>query len=330
MLSKRLLVGLMVLLGGLAQGCRQNATAGATARPTNGSSLPDYTLTAKPIAKDAPGPKRIVSAAPNVTEICAALGLLPRLVGRTKYCKQPPAVAQIESFGGLTDANIETLVALRPELIIISGTSRAHADQFERLGLNYASIPDDRLEDLFTAITQIGELTQTQDRATQLNTAIRADLKAVAQRYHAARPQRVLILIGTLKTPPAPPFVASQNSFYGDLLTLLGEENAIGETKGFGQLSLETIVELDPDVIIELDPDGTQRPNGAADALQAWSQVGQLSAVRDQRIRVLTGGQHYLIGPRIAQTAEVLALAIQDASISDATTPDAAANKAPK
>jgi ABC-type Fe3+-hydroxamate transport system substrate-binding protein len=78
----------------------------------------------------------------------------------------------------------------------------------------------------------------------------------------------------------------------------------------FAPLSLEFIARSDPDVIIELDPDGRQRPHGDADALRVWAKVGPLRAVGAGRVHVLTGSQHYVLGPRIALTYHALCRAI--------------------
>jgi iron complex transport system substrate-binding protein len=314
----------LATLGSIA--CRQESPLAQPSTSDIQTAIPaaefaDYTHGATPISPDAPGPRRILSAAPNVTEICAALGLLPRLVGRTRYCVHPPEVSKITNFGGLTDANIETLIGLKPDLILMSGTSRELTEQFERLDLRYASVPDNRLEDLFTAITEIGSLTSTPARAKQLSANIRHDLSQARTRMQSVNSQRVLLLIGTLSTPPAPPFVAGPGSFYDDLLMLLGQENALSDGQAFTQLSLEAIVEIDPDVIIELDADGSARPHGEADARNAWSKIGSIKAVKHHRVHVLNGGQYYLLGPRIAQTAAALAEAIAPPSKSSEVAP---------
>ena len=254
---------------------------------------------------------RIVSAAPNVTEICCALGLRESLVGRTRYCDYPPEVASVPSIGALIDVNVERLLELRPDLIVVSGRSRAQTERFAGLGLRLESVPDASLHDLFVAIRRVGELTNRKRTAEQLCGAIRADLEAVTARFADVPPTRVLLLTGTLSDPPRPPYVAGPGSFYDELLRLAGHENVVPGAQGaFAPLSLEFIVRADPDVIIELDPDGQCRPTGDADARRAWAKVGKLRAATSSRIHVLTGPEHYLLGPRIAFTYDALCRAI--------------------
>ena len=263
-----------------------------------------------PDERDAPA-LRIVSAAPNVTEICCALGLRSALVGRTRYCEYPPEVASVPSIGALIDVNVEALLALKPELILVSGTSRSQLDRFAPLNVRIESVPDDNLDDLFTAIRRIGELTGRPRTAAQLCERIRADLTAVTEAFADVAPARVLLLTATLSDPPRPPYVAGPGSFYDDLLKLAGHRNVLtGDQSAFGPLSLEFIVHAAPDAIIELDPDGKSRPNGDADARAAWSKVGGLRAVVERRVHVLSGPEHYLLGPRIALTYDALCRAI--------------------
>jgi iron complex transport system substrate-binding protein len=310
---------LCVLAVALMAGCdRQPTTSGpVAARHNTAPARPPLQLhdwVRQPIVHESEGddsPLRIISAAPNVTEICCALGLRLALVGRTRYCDYPPGIEQVPSIGALNDVNVEALLELRPDLILVSGTSRAQLERFALLDLRIESIPDANLTDLFAGIRLVGTWTGRARTAERLCAGIEADLAAVSAQFAGATPARVLLLTGTLSDPPRPPFVAGPGSFYDDLLTRAGHENVVaGKQAAFGPLSLEFIVRADPDVIIELDPDGRQRPGGDADARRVWAEVGALHAVSTRRVHVLTGGQHYLLGPRIAFTYDALCRAI--------------------
>jgi iron complex transport system substrate-binding protein len=264
-------------------------------------------------SEQAPVKLRIVSAAPNVTEICCALGLRSALVGRTRYCDYPPEVQSVPAIGALIDVNVEVLLELRPDLILVSGTSRAQSDRFAALNLRFEPVPDDRLDDLFVAIRRIGELTGRTRTAERLCAGINRDLARVTARFAEQPSRRVLLLIGTLSDPPRPPYVAGPGSFYDDLLKHAGHENVVADVGGaFAPLSLEFILRSDPDVIIELDADGKAIPGGDADARRIWAKVGRLRAVENNRVHVLTGSQHFLLGPRIALTYDALCRTIAE------------------
>jgi len=250
---------------------------------------------------------RLLSAGPNVTEICCALGLVDCLVGRTRYCTYPPATARVTSIGALNDLNVETLLALRPDVILVSGHSRAITDRLARLGLQYETLPDESLDDLFTGIRAVGELAARPETAARLIAAVETQLQEVAQRHRHLPPARVLLTLAPLSDPPMQVFAAGTGSFYDDLLKRVGQQNILpGADRPFAPGSLEFILTADPDVIIELSPDGAGRPEGDAAARRAWAQVGPLRAVATGRVHVLVGPQHFVLGPRIAETLEAL------------------------
>lgn len=286
--------------------------------PSTASNRPTTTGPATPIIEPSEcsaACTRIVAAAPSVSEICCALGLFDCLVGRTRYCDFPPELHRIPEVGGLDDLNAERLLGLQPDLIILSGSSRAQAEKLHRLNLAFVSVPDVSLGDLHAAIAQIGARVGRPRTAARLSDAIRRELDAVAIRHAGDPKRRVLLLTGPLPDPPTLAFIAGPGSFYADLLRLAGHDN-IGDLaeKPFTTAALEFILRADPDVIIELAPTPAERPAGDRDARRVWAQVGPLSAVAQQRVRVLVGPQHFILGPRIAETFEQLCTLAAEAS----------------
>ena len=65
-------------------------------------------------------PMKIISMAPNITELIYQLGVQDKLVGRTDYCDFPAEVSEIESVGSLQTPDIEKIISLKPDLVIAS------------------------------------------------------------------------------------------------------------------------------------------------------------------------------------------------------------------
>lgn len=255
---------------------------------------------------------RIASIAPSVTEILCALGLRGCIVGRTSYCDHPPDVAGVPVVGALLDLNIETLLAQRPDLVLVVGESRQTREKLAQVKLRCESVPDVSVDDLYASIEKIGSWTGRPRTAAALIAHLREDMERVAAHYRSSPPARVLVLTGVLSTPPSPPYVAGERSFYDWMLRQLGDVNVVaGHGAAFGPLSLEFIGQADPDVIVELAAEQRERPGGDADALRAWAELPGLRAVAAKRVRVLTGNRHYLLGPRLALTFRDLAEAIR-------------------
>jgi iron complex transport system substrate-binding protein len=145
--------------------------------------------------------------------------------------------------------------------------------------------------------------------------SIHADLDAAAQRHATRSPARVLVLTGPLSEPPTQPTAAGPGSFYDDLLRRAGHVNAAAASnRSFAPLSLEFVLQADPDVIIELVPDAESRPHGDDDARRIWAQVGPLRAVAEHRVHALVGAQYFLLSPRIAETFEALCRLVDGAT----------------
>ena len=309
------IVGLLVIVAGLV-GCDRPAPV-TTTRPSSGAALAglhDWVLEPQVVESERGTCKlHLVCAAPSVTEICCALGLREQIVGRTRFCDYPPDIRSVPAVGALDETNAEVLMSVQPDLVLVSGTSRAIAQRLEGLNLRVETLPDRTLDDIFSAISRIGELTGRPATAQKLVEGLQAELELITQRYADVPPARVLLLLDVLADPPAAPFVAGPGSFYDDLLRRAGHTNVLEDgSRAYGPLSLEMIVRADPDVIIELDATGTARPGGDADALRVWGQLGQLLAVENRRVRVLTGQRHFIPGPRIAQHFAELCQAIAE------------------
>jgi iron complex transport system substrate-binding protein len=93
--------------------------------------------------------QRIVSLAPNVTEMVCYVGLGDKLVGRSDYCNYPPQVRKVQSIGGFADASLERIVALQPQLVVAyQGNDRELVDELRRAGISVlafseaASLPE--------------------------------------------------------------------------------------------------------------------------------------------------------------------------------------------
>jgi len=302
----------------LACGCRRAAQPPAA--PMEPPPLrevvevPDYV--AQPVVvgdETEAGPERIISTAPQLTETACALGLRDRLVGRGSFCIHPPGIETVPSVGSLLDVNLEEVVRLEPDLVLISGQSQLIRDRFDHVGIRYESLPDSSLEDVFAAIGKLGRLTGRPATAAHLTKALRTDLRSLVADYRPRHQRRVLMLTGKLDSPPRSPWVAGPGSYLSELLELAGHRNAAeGLGRPYAQISLEELLTLDPEVILEFVGQEEAGPAQHRQAQQAWSQVGPLTALRENRLRRVSGQVHLVPGPRVNQTLRELIRSIPD------------------
>jgi len=276
----------------------------ATKDPVGGIPVPrDYV--ADPLVEPAErnnGPATIVSLAPSLTETCCALGLLDRLAGRTQYCINPPAIGRVPVIGALVDANLEQILSIRPEMILISKNAGRVGERLTELKLSFEALTDDSLGGVFAAIERIGELTDRRRTAARLIGNLHHDLAAISMAARTRRPQRVLIVEGDLPVPPRAIFVAGPGLFLSELLTRLGHVNAAEAVvhARSGELSLEQIVTLNPDVILEVLPTaGPRTPEAAGDLYRTWRQIGAIRAIENRAVRSYGTPADLVCSPRI-------------------------------
>ena len=174
------------------------------------------------------GRPRIVSLAPSVTEIVFALGGGDSLVGATDRCDYPPEARKIARIGGYGAPNVETLLALHPDLVIAVGIEREEvADVLRRSGIRVLDVPIRNFEELFAAIRQIGNAVGRPRQAEGVVARMRAELEAVTA-HNAAKPRgqrpKVFVEIGD-----HPLITAGGASFLDDLIARAGGVNAAHE-----------------------------------------------------------------------------------------------------
>jgi ABC-type hemin transport system substrate-binding protein len=185
---------------------------------------------------------RVVSLAPNVTEIVYAVGAGGRLVGTDDASNFPPPARALPKVGGM-QPNIERIAALHPDLVIASteGNHPSLAPALAAAGIALFVVRTDRLAEVGVAMQRLGDLLGAPDTAR----AVRELEQGVAAERRA-RPTRarVLFLVWT-----DPLYVAGSETFTDDLLTLAGAENAV-TARGWPQYSLEALVAQPPDLIL--------------------------------------------------------------------------------
>lgn len=247
---------------------------------------------------DMPQPaQRVVSLLPSLTETVCALQACNRLVGTDRFSNWPASVRSLPKLGGLEDTQIERLVALKPDLVLAAGSSRA-IDRLEALGLRVLALEPKSLADTERVLTQVALALGDAPAGVALWRAMQQRIDVAAQRVPAAlRGQKVYFEVASS------PYAAGEASFVGELLTRLGMGNIVPATLGpFPKLNPEFVVRAQPDILM-----ATQRAVAEMPARPGWN---TLRALRDQR-QCGFGSEAWdtLVrpGPRLAEGAELLA-----------------------
>ena len=277
-----------------AGACRARSAAGtdpgpddAPIGPSNAASL---TLAARPL--------RIVSLAPSLTEFLFALGAGDRVVGVTRFCDRPPEAARLPRVGGLVDLDVETVLALRPDLVVAVDSTRKRG--FLR-PLAAAGVPTywtvlDSEEDVYRVARELAGLVADAEAGERVVADIQRGMAAVEARLAGAPERRTLLVYGH-----EPLVVAGAGSFADALIRRAGGVNVAGDSPlPFPTWSVEEAIRAAPDVILE-NFVGTTGPG------DAWDRWQSIPAVRDGRVHRLTDTAALRPGPALPEALESVA-----------------------
>ena len=253
------------------------------------------------------GAVRLVSTAPNLTEIVFAIGAGNLLVGRTDVCDYPPDAAHVPITGAFAKPWIEPLLAAHPTHVLESALADTSAkNHLDALGIPLVHVACSSLDDIPNAILQLGGLTGHATQAQALAAHIRAGLaEGSASRPHP-RP-RVLLLFA-----PEPLITAGGGTFISEMLTLAGGDNvAAGVSKSeYFQVADEWLMRCDPDIILCLFDTQGRDPVSLFASRTGWQ---SLNAMRERRVKTVAGLDTVLRpGPRVLEGLAQLEKVIGD------------------
>ena len=260
-----------------------------------------------------PAPGRIISLVPAVTEMLFAIGAGEAVIGVSTYDRFPPEVAALPRVGALVDPDVERILSLRPDLVVVYGTQDDLIAQLERAHVPVFRYVHAQLADISRTILRLGERVGRSTEAAATVARIARELEAVrelaARRSH--RPRTALMFDrepGALRGM----YASGGVGFLHDLLEIAGAENVFADVKRQSlQVSTELLLARQPDVIFEIFPEGGWSETRAARERSVWGALSALPAVRTGRVHLIADDRLAVPGPRVAQSARLLAEALR-------------------
>jgi iron complex transport system substrate-binding protein len=249
-------------------------------------------------------PARIVSLVPSVTEIVFSLGAEDRLVGRTDFCDYPPAVRTKPSVGGMVNPNLETLVALKPDLVVATdeGNREETARQLARLRIPTYLVHANRIAETVDLIERIGELTGRRTAVPRLTGEMLRRVEAVRRAVAPYPRPRVLYVLW-----PEPLIVPGRSSILTELIEVAGGTSiTAGDGDAYPRFSLEAAVARAPEVIILADH-STGSSTAGRPAPEKWQRLASVPAIRAGRLHSADLSILHRYGPRVPDGLETLA-----------------------
>jgi len=128
------------------------------------------------------GGQRIVSTSPHVTEALFAMGLGDRVVGVTIYCKYPEAALKLPKIGTLLKPDVEAIVALRPDLVVVSDQRSHLGEDLARLHIPSVEMRGQNLDAIYEGARAVGKVTGTEASAGRFIETMQSQLRAIEQK----------------------------------------------------------------------------------------------------------------------------------------------------
>lgn len=254
----------MLLASWLLLGAREAATAESALDREQGPAL-------APV-------ERIVSLAPNLTELAFSAGAGERVVGTVEYSDRPPAARRIPRVGDAFRVDFERVLALRPDAVLVweSGTPPQTIERLRSLGLPVVAITTHRIEDVAGAVRAIGQLAGTSAAAERAARQYEQQMRLLGERYRGRTPVRVFVQVND-----RPLYTVNGRHIMSELVELCGGRNVFAQLDELAPaVSIEAVIAANPQVILATD-------YSAPDARKTWSKWRHLEAVRAGNVYTL-------------------------------------------
>lgn len=247
--------------------------------------------------------QRIISLAPSITETLFALGAGDDVIGVTDFCNYPPEAQKKHRVGGITNPSIETIIGLKPDLIILSmeGNVREDFRKLLDLGVPLFVTNPRTLAGIHKSIDDLGVLTGKSNNAQRLVRAMTSredSLRSLPQKH-----THVLLIVSL-----QPLIVLGTKTFLAEMLNLAGGENIAGDSPStYPTLSREVVVEQNPDVIIVT----SNILQNVDELLELFPEWAGLNAIRNHQVYRIDPDIVSRPGPRVVDGLEALYNIIQ-------------------
>lgn len=263
----------------------------------NGFSLKDDLGTVRVFNKI---PQRIITLAPNLTEMVYSLGLEEKLIGNTLYCDYPEAAKKIEKVGDLLTFNYEKILTLKPDLVFITveGNTKETYDKFNQLGIKIFVSNPRNYEGIKKTYSDLGRIFRLEERTKKIIAEWDSTISEISNESKGYPPKTAMFVID-LK----PLIIAGKSTFLNEFLEMCGLKNIAGDSKlNYPMFSREEILRRNPDYIIY--PTGGN--DNFAEIKSAYPEWAGINAVKNNDLLFVDWDLYSRPGPRFSEAVEDL------------------------
>lgn len=230
--------------------------------------------------------QRIISLAPNLTEVLFYVGAGEQIVGADEYSNYPEQAKNIIRVNNHAAANYELILSLKPDLVVAweSGNGEQIIGRIKELGLPLFVLETRKMAAIPNLFTRLGRLTGHDEIAARRAQAFSQRLNGLREAYGSQTTVRAFYQIWN-----DPLITLNGEHLISDVIELCGGVNVFSEAIPLvPYVNIEAIMAADPQVIIA---SGSSEKNEQwRDSWSSW-----------QGISAVTNGNIYLIPPDLMQ-----------------------------
>ncbi len=247
-------------------------------------------------------PKRIVTLAPNLTEIVFELGLGDRLVGVTRFSNYPPDAARIPKIGSYVNLNVEKIIELAPDLVIATanGNNKMVIELLGHSGIPVYVVNPRNLREVIHTIAILGNPLGVRKRAKELAKRMNFRVDNIVRKVKGLKRPLVFLQINI-----KPIMTVNGNTFHNDLIRLAGGKNMAEDLPvTYPRISMEEVICKKPEVIII---SSMERGGSFEAARKKWMKWPNIPAVKDGRVYLVNSDLLDRSSPRLIKGLETVA-----------------------
>ncbi len=242
--------------------------------------------------------ERIITLAPALTEIVFALGKGDSIVGNTKFCDFPEKARTITKVGGFMDLNVEMVIHLKPDLIIL------YPENFEKMKIlknrtKLLIVKHKTLNHLYEAIITISKELKKIKKGKLMVSNIKIILEKICKDSTNKKKVKTLLIAGRNPDQLSNMTIIGKKDFLNQVLEISGGINAYEGSIEYPNISIESIISMNPDFIIEFSVffQGIDKQK----VMDIWNKYKIIRAVKNNKIKIITDPKWLRPGPRIGE-----------------------------
>lgn len=273
---KILLVSILMIITFLIAGCSKDNNQNRESTENTYNESKDYPMTVTDsyerkveIEKE---PFKVISIAPNITEIIFALNKGDRLVGRTEYCDYPKEVFNIPSIGSLKEPSIEKILDLDPDVVIASTHFQKETlEKLEDMGVKVLVLyGQESFEGVYETVEKVGLVLNSSKEAQNIITGMKKKVEDVQNKVKDKPKPEVYYVVGFGKGGD---YTAGKDTFINQMIQMAGGKNVADDVEGWSY-SIERLLEKDPQMLI------CSKYNNAKEGIKGTNGYNELEAVK--------------------------------------------------